>query len=351
MEQALYHPEYGYYASGKARIGKEGDFFTNVSVGPLFGRLLSMQFLQIWERLGKPDRFCLVEQGGNDGQLARDVLRSVSDNAPGFMEALRYVLVEPLTKLRAMQEEKLADFADKVSWQPALGEPFSGVHFSNELIDAMPAHLLTLREGGWKERRVVTRGTGFEFVELPISSPALRAYAEEAGRGMREGSMLEANLDSSSFLEALSSSLVSGYVLVLDYGDCRKPPGLQQPALGTLACYASHQRFDDPLQQPGERDITTRVDFTGLARAARTAGFIVDGFTDQHHFIAGLAAEGWSPGKDARENLHASLALSQLMHPNLMGTHFKVLSLRKGVEAGSNPLAGFRFRSSEFSVE
>ena len=87
MEQALYHLEFGYYASGKASIGKGGDFFTNVSVGPLFGRLLSTQFHEIWERLGRPADFLLVEQGANDGQFARDVLEASQDMAPDFLQA------------------------------------------------------------------------------------------------------------------------------------------------------------------------------------------------------------------------------------------------------------------------
>ncbi len=78
MELALYHPEAGYYASGRARIGKHGDFYTNVSVGPVFGEILASQFREMWSRLGKPARFALVEQGANDGQLASDILRAMA---------------------------------------------------------------------------------------------------------------------------------------------------------------------------------------------------------------------------------------------------------------------------------
>jgi len=76
MELALYDPLAGYYASARARIGKCGDFFTNVSVGPVFGRILAGQFREMWSRLGKPARFALVEQGANDGQLALDIFRA-----------------------------------------------------------------------------------------------------------------------------------------------------------------------------------------------------------------------------------------------------------------------------------
>src|SRR5690242_12742976 len=93
MEQALYHPQFGYYSSGRAAIGRKGDYFTNVSVGPLFGRLLAAQFVEIWERLGKRDNFAIVEQGAHDGQFARDVLSAIRIRSPEFLSALRYRII------------------------------------------------------------------------------------------------------------------------------------------------------------------------------------------------------------------------------------------------------------------
>ena len=72
MEQALYHPQFGYYSSGKAQIGRKGDYFTNVSVGPLFGRMLAAQFAEMWELMGRPDDFTIVEQGAHHGEFAND---------------------------------------------------------------------------------------------------------------------------------------------------------------------------------------------------------------------------------------------------------------------------------------
>src|SRR6266404_1793913 len=97
MEQALYHPAHGYYSSDRAAIGRRGDYFTNVSVGPLFGELLAAQFAEIWERLGKIDNFLIVEQGAHHGQFARDVLDSTQRRFPEFFSALRYQIVEPFS--------------------------------------------------------------------------------------------------------------------------------------------------------------------------------------------------------------------------------------------------------------
>src|SRR5438067_8613389 len=141
MHQELYHPKHGYYSSGRGAIGRKGDYFTNVSVGPLFGHLLGAQFAEIWERLGKIKNFVIVDQGAHDAQFARDVLESLQKRAPEFFEALRYRIVESFPILRERQSQTLKLFRDKIEWCDSL-QPFVGVHFSNELMDAMPVRLI-----------------------------------------------------------------------------------------------------------------------------------------------------------------------------------------------------------------
>src|SRR5262249_53520448 len=114
MEQALYHPELGYYSSDRAAIGRRGDYFTNASVGPLFGQLLAAQFAEIWRRLGQPEKFVIVEQGAHHGEFARDVLESTQRRFPEFFGALSYQIVEPFPKLRDRQSQTLREFGDRV---------------------------------------------------------------------------------------------------------------------------------------------------------------------------------------------------------------------------------------------
>src|SRR5262245_36659787 len=116
MEQALYHPEHGYYSSGHSAIGREGDYFTNVSVGPLFGKLLAAQFAEIWQELGRIDNFVIVEQGAHDGQFARDVLQSAQCRSPEFFAALRYRIIEPFPILREQQRKTLEEFPGRIGW-------------------------------------------------------------------------------------------------------------------------------------------------------------------------------------------------------------------------------------------
>src|SRR5207245_10847028 len=148
MEQALYHPEHGYYSSGRCAIGRRGDYFTNVSVGPVFRQLLAAQFAEIWERLGKTNNFVIVEQGTHHGDFVRDVLESVRKRWPDFFAALRYRIIEPFPVLKDRQSLTLAEFGDKIEWLASIDElePLTGVHFSNEMIDSIPVHQILLRE-------------------------------------------------------------------------------------------------------------------------------------------------------------------------------------------------------------
>lgn len=341
MAAALYHPQHGYYASGRARIGGQGgDFFTNVSVGPLFGRMLAGVFLEMWQRLGKPREFTLAEQGAAGGDFAHDVLERVKMDAPDFFRALRYAIIEPLPAWRERQETKLASFGGTVLWRESLEtlEPFTGVHFSNELLDAFPVHLIRFVDGAWRERCV---GPDFSWVDAPISDGALRRHIEGLPLPRISGYTAEINLDALAWIDLLGGKLQRGWVLAVDYGYPRDVLYAPGRVSGTLRCHAAHRRGDDPRERPGERDITAHVDFTTLAERAETsAGLRLAGFTDQHHFLTALT-ESFFAGRtpDAKE----TRALQTLLHPELLGSAFKYLALEKNIPPAAGRLSGFCF--------
>ena len=341
MAAALYHPQHGYYASGRAAIGRKGDFFTNVSVGPLFGRLLARQFAEIWQRLGEPGEFTIVEQGAHGGDFAGDVLAGLREFAPACFAAAAYQIVEPGTLLRETQAAKLAAFGGKVRWSPVL-EPFSGVHFSNELIDALPVHAVTWTGEEWRERHVGLHDDRFVFTGGPLSSEALRSHLAQLPP-VPPGYETEVNLAALDWIADIATKLERGCVLAIDYGFPRAEYYRADRTGGTLTGYAHHRRETDLLARPGEIDLTAHVDFTSLAERGERCGLRPAGFTDQHHFMVGLGRlhfpDGTAP--DAQE----MRAFKTLMHPTLMGLSFKVLCLEKGL-AGSAPLAGFHFASS-----
>ena len=354
MEQALYHPELGYYSSGRCAIGRKGDYFTNVSVGPVFGRLVVAQFAEMWESLGRPGDFVIVEQGAHQGDFARDVLEAVRERWPDFFAALCYWIIEPFPILRERQIEALRDFNGKVAWKNSLAElePFCGVHFSNELLDAMPVHLVSrvapdaahraAATGDWEERCVVESGGGFGFVTTPITDAELRRHLETIPRDLPDGYETEANLAALKWMDDLAPKLTCGYVLAVDYGYSRSAYYASERSSGTLRCYSNHRILPSPLTEIGHADITAHVDWTSLAERAEARGLTVAGFTDQHHFTTGvvtaLMAEQFGPNADAATRR----ALQTLLQPEFLGTTFQFLALTRGVAPGG-PLSGFKF--------
>jgi SAM-dependent MidA family methyltransferase len=325
MELALYHPAYGYYTSGRAQIGRKGDFFTNVSVGPLFGRLLAMEFARLWEAGGRPADFALVEQGAHGGELMGDVLGGLRELAPECLAASRAVIVEPSDVLAERQQQHLASLP--VEWMASLDElePFAGVHFSNELPDAFPVHLVTWTGTGWRERGVDVREDRLAFVDLPLSSMALAEACAAIPQPLPAGYVTEVNLIAPRWLGSIAAKLTRGSVLLVDYGYTREEYYAPERIEGTLSAYAHHRREPDLLAQPGEVDLTAHVNFTSLIEAGERAGLRLAEFTDQHHFIAHLGMDYFAEGTHAKERR----AFMTLMHPQFMGQAFKVLRMER----------------------
>jgi SAM-dependent MidA family methyltransferase len=308
MEQALYHPGYGYYSRDRAAIGRRGDYFTNVSVGPLFGELLAAQFAEIWERLGKIVNFLIVEQGAHHGQFARDVLESTQRRFPEFFSALRYQIVEPFSALQDRQSEMLQQFRDRVLWKKSCNEldAFTGIHFSNELLDAMPVNV--------PGKLVGLDGDQLVFVEGPTGAPLNQAMLD--------------------WIDCLSTKLERGFVIVIDYGFSRTE------FREVLQVRAKHRRLDSPFEEIGQADITAHVNWTDVAERAEAIGLRVAGFTDQHHFITGIVAE--FPWLFDQADAKTKRQLQTLLHPEMLGRTFQVLALAKDVDLAT-PFSGFKF--------
>ena len=331
MDAALYDAEHGYYSSGRASIGRRGDFFTNVSVGALFGRLLARQFAEMWERLGRPDQWTIVEQGAHRGEFARDVMEGLREFAPRAFAGMHYWIVEPNDALQASQIRMLYDLP--VTWFPRVEElpPFVGVHFSNELLDAFPVHLLVRCGGHWLERHVDFANDAFVFKDRPPTDPRLAAHL--AAFDVPDGFVAEVNLAALDWIAALAAKIERGYVLAIDYGYPREQ-FLERQA-GTLSAYAGHMREPDPLARPGEIDLTAHVEFTSLIEHAERAGLRLHGFTDQQRFMVGASRLHFTADPAPPAELRA---FKMLMHPELLGAAFKVVCFEKG-DAGA--LSGF----------
>ena len=341
MELALYHREHGYYASGRASIGRHGDFFTNVSIGPLFGKLFATQFAEVWQKLERPAAFRIVEQGAGDAIFAADVLRALRQSHRKCFDAASYLIVEPFPIWRERQKKNLREFGEKISWIESIKDlqPFVGIHFSNELFDSLPVHLIVssgVTQGAtvWNEKLVLSDGDRFAFTTRAASSAQLQV--DRLGFPPTDFET-ELNLAAPELMRQIAAKVLQGVILVIDYGFIREEFYARHRNKGTLQVRSKHKKLLSPFEQIGLADISAHVEWTSLVEAAQSSGALQLGFTDQHHFLTGIISQFFL---DAPFNASEKRALQTLLHPEMLGRNFQALALGKDFH---EKLAGFRF--------
>jgi SAM-dependent MidA family methyltransferase len=370
---ALYHPEQGYYATGAVNIGSEGDFFTSPHLSRDFGELLAEQFAQMWDILGHPMPFTLMEMGAGQGLLAADVLYYLHRHYPDCFEALEYIIIEKAAGLISQQQQqvkrlKIGDKLLPLRWCSLEEIPensLTGCFFSNELVDAFPVHQVVIEGQQLKEIYVTTANTGtnslaldsqalseINFVEITdtLSTSKLTEYFDFIGIDLLsgtypEGYRTEVNLAALDWLKTVTKRLQRGFILTIDYGYSAER--YYQPARhqGTLQCYYQHQHHDNPYLYIGQQDITAHVNFTALERQGELCGLRKVGFTQQGLFlmalglgdrIAALSARdsdrgnAIAKGQDVIKIMQRRQILHQLMDPMGLGG-FGVLVQSKGL--------------------
>lgn len=331
MAWALYDPKCGYYANRLDQVGRRGDFFTSVSVGPLFGRLLAIRFVCEWERLGRPARWRISECGAHDGKLACDVLEALRSAAPDALAALEYVICEPLATLETAQRQRLGDFS-QVVWhhgpEALAGDPLPGVVFGNELLDALPFDCVVWRDGKWLERRVAGSAVaGFAWCEEMIRDAGLAAAVAHLGGGFPDGYQTEIRTGWEDFLAPWLRQLCAGMMLWVDYGFEREDyhhPGRNR---GTLRTFHQHRAGDDPFESPGRLDITAHVEFSSVMEAAGRLGCNDCTLTRQGVWLTRLATD-WLLAQEGNPDRDALRQFQTLTHPGHLGGSFQALEIR-----------------------
>ncbi len=361
MELVLYHPEQGYYTSGMVDIGKAGDYFTASSLGSDFGELLAEQFVEMWQRLGKPKRFDLVEMGAGKGELASDIFNYCWHNYPQFLACLQYRIIEQSPSLTQQQKQQLQPWQQKgnlrwETWEDIPNQSVMGCLFSNELVDSFPVHRVKIENDNLKEIYVTLNGEdeGTPFTEITddLSTPQLDQYFQDMGinlpsKDYPDGFETEVNLAIIPWLETISRCLQKGYLLTIDYGYSAEKYYQPKRNAGTLQCYIQHQRHNDPYYLIGKQDMTAHVDFTALETYGKHYHLEPLGFTQQALFLMALGlgnrlnslSQG---GQSVMQVLQKRDALHQLIDPMGLGG-FGVLLQGKGLTANEQepPLRGF----------
>jgi SAM-dependent MidA family methyltransferase len=334
MELALYAPGLGYYSAGARKLGKAGDFVTAPEISPLYGQTLARQVLQIMQ--GGFDE--VLEVGAGSGALAATLLEELerSGSTPRS-----YLILELSADLRERSRDTLAarvpHLLERVAWLNRLPPAFSGVVLGNEVLDAMPVHVVRVEAGKIEEGGVGVRGGRLDWSWRRASGELL-----EAASALRlpEGFRTEMGLAARGFVRTLAGVLEKGVALFVDYGFPRTEYYHAQRRDGTLMCHYRHHAHSDPFFLPGLQDITSHVDFSAIAAAAREGGLELAGYISQAQFLVNCGITevmSRTPSEDRAKFLPLANQANRLMSPAEMGELFKVIALSRGV---SGPLIG-----------
>jgi SAM-dependent MidA family methyltransferase len=335
MELALYSPGLGYYSAGAKKLGKAGDFVTAPEISPLYGQTLARQVQSIM-RDGFDE---VLEVGAGSGALAATVLEELerAGSAPR-----NYLILELSADLRERSRDTLAarvpHLLERVAWLNRLPPAFSGVVLGNEVLDAMPVHIVRVKNGKIEEGGVGVRGGRLDWSWRSASGELLdTARALELPEGFRT----EIALAARGFVRSLAGVLEKGVALFIDYGFPRKEYYHPQRREGTLMCHYRHHAHADPFFLPGLQDITSHVDFSAVAAAAHDGGLEVAGYTSQAQFLVNCGITevmSRTPSEDRANFLPLANQANRLMSPAEMGELFKAIALSRGFAA---PLIGF----------
>lgn len=313
MAQALYAPLWGYYSANSRKFGwmprSGSDFVTAPELSPHFGRTLARQVAQALEATGVRE---VWEFGAGTGALAQQLLQAL-DSLGALPD--RYVIVDLSATLEQRQREALARWSGRVQWLHQLPERMEAVVIGNELLDAIPVKLLARKAGLWHERGVVRAGDQLAFEDR---STPLRPAVEVTGT---HDYVTEIHPQAEGFVRTLAQALHRGAAFFIDYGFPEAEYYHPQRHMGTLMCHQAHQADTDPLTQVGLKDITSHVNFTGIALSGQDAGLQVLGYTSQAHFLINcglLDGAGDLP-------LSERVMLQKLIHEHEMGELFKVI--------------------------
>ena len=336
MDRALYAPGLGYYAGGATKFGGSGDFVTAPLISPLFARCLAQPVAAVLAQKGG-----VLELGAGTGELAAGLLAELA-----ALDALpaRYAILEVSADLRQRQraclQARVPQWLDRVEWIDALPEVFDGVILGNEVLDALPVHLLHWHDGQVSECGVVWQEGRLGWGERPVADARLAEQALALAPG--EDYRSEIGLAGPALVADCLRRLQCGLVLMIDYGFGAREYYHPQRREGTLMCHYRHQAHADPLWWPGLQDITAHVDFSALQRSAAATGAVLQGYTSQAAFLidCGLTELlGQTPASDAAAYLPLVAGVQKLVSPAEMGELFKVIGWSRGLDVA---LQGFR---------
>jgi SAM-dependent MidA family methyltransferase len=343
MDLVLYHSQHGYYAISGSRISESGDFLTSPHLADDFGEMISVQLYQMWQILGSPQLFSIVEMGAGQGLLAVQILEYSSRIYPDFFRSIEYLIIEAAPAMIVAQKTRLNNLPVRwCDWNEIGDQSIVGCFLSNELIDAFPVHQVIVVEDKLQEIYVSIGNQDQIFRETigELSTAKLDEYWQLNSINLLSGRYsdqyrTEVNLAALAWLQQVSTKLQRGYAISIDYGYTADRYYNPIRTQGTLQCYYQHAYHNDPYVNIGNQDLTAHVDFTAIQNHGELLGLDTVGFIQQGMFLMALglgeriAAISSSAG-DIQSLLRRRQSLHQLIDPMGLGK-FGVLIQSQGL--------------------
>lgn len=337
MKSALYDPVDGYYCRrGPSPQGRAGDYRTAPEISPLFGAAFARYFAKSFFDLGRPPSFTIFEAGAGAGDFAFNVLETLRRREPDMFAVTSYVLDEVSGPARTQSQNRLSQFSSRIKFASLtdIQEPFTGVVFSNEIIDAFPVHLVIGRQARLRELFVRTSKDDFDWLEGD-PSPAVTEYCVRSKIQLSEGQIFEVNLDAETFITRAAAAITTQSLLItVDYGAERRNL-LNDPnrSTGTLRAFRRHQLIENVLGHPGEQDLTSTIDWTQVREAGERAGLEVLRFERLDQFLlmemGDILGEIVREPRDAAELARLTTSARELIRPDGLAASFQILVQRK----------------------
>lgn len=335
MEECLGHPTLGYYTT-QGSVGADGDFTTAPEISQLFGELIGLWTIDLWQQAGTPNDVVLLELGPGRGTLMADVL-SVWKQVCGDTPPVHLVEMSP--RLREKQQEALSAITTDITWHDTLAtapQAFT-ITLANEFFDALPIHQYVKTATGWAERMVGLSADGkTEPCDMGSTLPKL-VVAPDDLESAQPGDVIEVSPACEQAMAQLAAVIKQhgGAALIIDYG-------YAAAALGDSFQAIENGQYADPWANPGKADLTAHVNFENLATIAREAGLATTPTKQQGDFLQALGvlqrADALKEAASAPQAREIDLAVERLISPQQMGALFKVLAVHQN--AGLIP-AGF----------
>ena len=346
MRECLYHPAHGYYSQPEA--AKFADYYTSVDVNPIFGRLLARQFAEMWERLGRPADFELVEVAAGTGRLAAQVLDFAQRKLPAFYGAVRYVAVERSLARGDQMKTGLSAYIEQGRCRVEQEIPARiqvGCVFSNELLDALPVHRVVQEDGALREVFVTHDGKAFSEERRALSTCAIMEYFATQQISPLEGQQAEAGLEACDWIAEVGRRLERGYVLTIDYGHEAGELFDAHHMAGTVLAYGKHRASEEFYAAAGQQDLTSHVNFTAVRLWGERSGLDSLGMVTQTAFLLAMGqgndfADLYDEGMSEAQRVKARLQLKTLIFPEGMGERFQVMIQGKNASGRLTGLGG-----------